>query len=351
MSYKKPILAIPKGRLQDYVNLIAVNKIGLDINKVLNEKNKYFRNDVLENVDLFYAKPKAIPQLLYSRFVEFGFCGKDIMANSGYLDSDFVELCDTGLDKVSICLMSNKSKEELYSKNGPIIVATEYEILADNYFTKRGIPHYILNTSGSTEGYIDINADCIVDVVETGKTAEANGLKVIDVIMESTLCLYAISEIQDAWFPEEIESLMGNKLYLSVEVDGNDGTGKSSVVNLLKNKYADNGHLIIKDRGILTKLTDIDFSLIKPEIFNSVNRLCIVLDCDSKTSQSRISKRDGIDSLKEYYHQKDTLEYYREIFLKEAKCLGIEVIDTEKYNTEETFERISQLIDNRIKTK
>ena len=161
-----PTLILPKGRLYNDIQKFFQLKGFLLPDE--NSRQYYFPN-WFEECNLFIAKPKAIPQLLYSKMAEFAFCGNDIINNSDYNQSIY-PIYSTGLNKIKICLCSRLDKETLLHLKRPVIVASEFEIIASRYFTNLGVPHYIINTGGSTEGYLDLNADCIIDVVDTGKT-------------------------------------------------------------------------------------------------------------------------------------------------------------------------------------
>lgn len=202
---KKPILVIPKGRLYNHIkSLFESRGIGMPSENT----RKYFYPDWSEDCALFIAKPKAVPQLIHTKYAEFGFCGKDIFKNSEY-ESSVHMLYDTGLSPVKICLCSkNYTLDELLRLNRPIIVATEFTHIAETYFTELGVPHYILDTTGSTEGYLDINADCIIDVVDTGKTLKENNINILDTLFESTTCLYEHGELCDCMLPQNIQKLL-----------------------------------------------------------------------------------------------------------------------------------------------
>ena len=98
--------------------------------------------------------------------------------------------------------------DELTSLKHPIICATEFETIAKHYFTnKMHCPYYILNTSGSTEGYIDIGADCIIDVVETGATLKANDIKILSNIINTDTCIFEHASLMDCWLPTNIQKV------------------------------------------------------------------------------------------------------------------------------------------------
>ena len=59
--------------------------------------------------------------------------------------------------------------------------------MASAHFGARGVPVEIIELSGSVELAPVLGlADCIVDLVETGRTLAENGLAVVETITEST---------------------------------------------------------------------------------------------------------------------------------------------------------------------
>lgn len=198
-----PTIVLPKGRLYkqlyDFYNQKGVVLPSYDT-------KKYFFEKYFNDCNLFIAKPKSIPQLINSKIVEFGFCGYDIVDNTDYNDN-VVQMFDTNLNKVKLVVALRENMSDLLKQKRPLIIATEYEIVATNYFTKLGIPHYVINTTGSTEGYIDVGADVIIDVVETGNTLLKNGLNIYDVIYETTTQLFSHASLSECELPSIIEIL------------------------------------------------------------------------------------------------------------------------------------------------
>jgi ATP phosphoribosyltransferase len=75
---------------------------------------------------------------------------------------------------------------------GALRVATKYPRIAAAHFGARGVPVEIILLSGSVELAPVLGlADCIVDLVETGRTLSENGLEVVEVIAESSARLVA----------------------------------------------------------------------------------------------------------------------------------------------------------------
>lgn len=180
-------IAIPKGRLfNSVINTIIRN---CDDTPPIYDRKYFYKDFFGKDINLFIAKPKAIPQLLESGLCDFGFCGYDIMMEYMVDPSVVKEYADLDFNKIKIIIATEPNKEIL-RLDRPLICATEFPNIASKYLTDRKISHYILNTVGCTEGYSFIGADCIVDVYETGETLSANGLIIRDTICESSTRLF-----------------------------------------------------------------------------------------------------------------------------------------------------------------
>ena len=108
-----------------------------------------------------------------------------------------------------------------------------------------------------------------------------------------------------------------------IVIDGNDGTGKTFRVNLLRKMFPT---IEIEDRGIFSDKT-LDDNLFDYNKASSINHrknfvnsieeqkdtLFIICDASVETCQKRISERG--DSLEEEYHNKKDLIKYRGRFM------------------------------------
>ena len=64
-------------------------------------------------------------------------------------------------------------------------MASKYPRLTAKWFARRGVPVDIVHLSGSVElAAVSGLTDAIVDLVETGRTLEENGLVVVDEILQ-----------------------------------------------------------------------------------------------------------------------------------------------------------------------
>lgn len=200
-----PTIAIPKGRLYKQLDDLIFEKSNHTIRLPFTDCNRsYFVPGFMGDCNLFLAKPKAIPALIYSKFCEFGITGFDLMNNTDFTNKIF-EIKDLGLNKVSMVLAS---KDTELKSDSPLIVATEFEIVANKYFNKLGHPYYILPTYGSTEGYTDLGADCIIDVCESGKTLKDNGLTIRDTLFKSSTRIFGHVELSECDLPNLIKLLL-----------------------------------------------------------------------------------------------------------------------------------------------
>lgn len=194
-------IAVPKGRLYKGIKEY-LKKINIELPE--ETRQYYYKDYFAPGVNLFIAKPKSIPQLLESGLCQFGFCGRDIIEN--YDNFPVYMLANTWLNHVDM-VFAVKANHDLSKLNRPIICATEYPVVAEKYLVRQlGKSVYILDTTGATEGYVHIGADCIIDVCETGKTIKANGLKIEKTIFQSATCLYGIPGIETPEVIKQIET-------------------------------------------------------------------------------------------------------------------------------------------------
>jgi thymidylate kinase len=101
-----------------------------------------------------------------------------------------------------------------------------------------------------------------------------------------------------------------------LEIDGNDGVGKTTLVKRLRILYP---HRVIRDRGDMTRATD------DPSVDPSPDTVYILLDAPVMVSRRRLIKAD--QDLSEPYHTTPDLLYYRIRFLEVADRFDAHVID------------------------
>lgn len=143
------------------------------------------------NVAAKLVKARVVPQIVALGNMDVGFCGLDLALDSDY--EQVAVLNDLGLNRVEIVVAVPRGMEDIVASPPPrpLLIATEYEHLADRWATERNLAHIVLQTHGSTEAYAPEDADIIIDCVETGATLAANGLVRIERLFSSTTHLVA----------------------------------------------------------------------------------------------------------------------------------------------------------------
>ena len=188
-------LALPKGRMQEGV-LRLLGDAGI---RVTTSARSYKPAISLEGVDCKLLKPHNIVEMLHAGSRHLGFAGADWVAE---FNLDLVELVDTQLDPVRLVAAA---PEHLVQRDGavqtpdgrPIVVASEYQKLAQDWMNANYPGASLLRTYGATEVFPPEDADCIVDNTATGATLAANGLVIIDELMRSSTRLYASRHAMD----------------------------------------------------------------------------------------------------------------------------------------------------------
>jgi ATP phosphoribosyltransferase len=179
-------LALPKGRMETGVfNLLAAAGIELHVGQ------RGYRPVLSEpGFEVKLLKPQNIVEMLAVGTRDIGFAGADWVAEQ---QADLVELLDTGLDPVRIVAAAAESLLDQDGKlpNRRLVVASEYERLTRSWIAGRGLDASFVRSYGATEVFPPEDADLIVDNTATGETLAANGLAVVDELMESSTRFYA----------------------------------------------------------------------------------------------------------------------------------------------------------------
>ncbi|MGH2758263.1 MAG: ATP phosphoribosyltransferase [Actinomycetota bacterium] len=141
-------------------------------------------------------RPQEIPRYVEEGHFDLGITGQDYVAET---EADVVEVATLPYGKTSTArpvkialAMAIDSGVEGPDQLPPDLrVSTEYENIARRYFDKLGLPVRIMRSFGSNEAKVPDIVDAIVHNVETGSTLRRNGLRIVDVLMESWTVLVA----------------------------------------------------------------------------------------------------------------------------------------------------------------
>ena len=140
-------------------------------------------------------RPQEIPRFVEEGHFDLGITGQDWVAET---EADVIEIAVLPYAKSTarpvriVLAMALDSGVEGPEQIPPDLrVSTEYTNLARRYFERLGLPARIMRSYGSNEAKVPDIVDAIVHNVETGSTLRRNGLRIVDVLMESSTVLVA----------------------------------------------------------------------------------------------------------------------------------------------------------------
>ena len=169
------LIALPKGRLLPEIKKLF-SKIGIDFDE---NSRKLIIESSEENIKIAILRTWDIPKFVNYGAADLGVVGKDILFETD-LENNYYEILDL---KIGICMMSLASLDSKLPKNKKIKVATKYPSFAKDFFSKLSKDIDIVILKGAIEIAPILGlSECIVDLVQTGKTLKENGLKELDLI-------------------------------------------------------------------------------------------------------------------------------------------------------------------------
>ena len=134
-----------------------------------------------DDVKLVIIRATDVPTYVQFGAADIGVAGKDVLMEHG--GEGLYEPLDLKIAKCK--LMTAGLVEERPRISSRLRVATKFTNVAKQYFESRGEQIELIKLYGSMElGPIVGLSDLIVDVVDTGNTLKANGLKPVDHIAD-----------------------------------------------------------------------------------------------------------------------------------------------------------------------
>lgn len=180
-------IAIQKsGRLYDH-SLQLLKECGIELNNG-NRQLKAFAVDF--PLEAYFLRDDDIPQYVFDNVADIGIVGENVLLEKNK-DIDLVNKLGFGRCRLSIAVPKNLNYTEVKDLEG-LKIATSYSILLQKFLTDRQVKAEIHEISGSVEIAPGIGlADAICDLVSSGSTLFTNGLKEVEVILNSEAVLVA----------------------------------------------------------------------------------------------------------------------------------------------------------------
>jgi len=164
-------IALSKGRILEQ-SLPLLKKAGLFVAPDELQSRKLILNTNIENIKVIILRASDVPVFVQHGAADIGIAGKDVLLEHG--SSGVFELLDLGISKCRLMVASNE-KQDLNLNS--LKVATKYVNSTKEFFHAKGKQVEIIKLSGAMELAPIVGiSDCIVDLVDTGDTLQANNL-------------------------------------------------------------------------------------------------------------------------------------------------------------------------------
>ena len=201
-------LGIPKGSLQE-ASLQLLRRAGYDV--TVNPRS-YFPAIDDDEIDCMLIRAQEMARYVDDGVLDCGLTGKDwILENQ----ASVIEVADLIYAKQTfgkvrwVLAVPEKSPFQHVQDLEGKVIATELVKVTERYLAERGVKAKVEFSWGATEVKPPVLADAIVEVTETGSSLRANGLRIIETVLESNTKFIANPAAwNDAWKREKMEGLL-----------------------------------------------------------------------------------------------------------------------------------------------
>lgn len=172
------VLALPKGRLMGEA-LVLLRRAGLDLSA--ERPSRALRFDAGDAV-VIEMRNADVPTYVELGVADAGVVGKDVLLEAG---SRLYDAVDLGLGRCRLALIRVRGDRSPLRR-----VASKYPRLTADHLRRSGSAAEVIELTGNVElACLTGLADAVVDIVETGRTLEANGLEEVETILRSSAYL------------------------------------------------------------------------------------------------------------------------------------------------------------------
>lgn len=172
-------IAMAKGRTATKA-MKLLEQAGIYFSSLQNESRKLVIVDDARQVRLIFVKAVDVPTYVEKGAADVGIIGKDVLLED---PKDVYEMLDLRISRCKLVVAGFPGEYP----SSQLTVASKYPHVAKTFFADKGIRTEVITLNGSVELAPLIGmTDVIVDIVETGKTLEENGLVVLEEIADSS---------------------------------------------------------------------------------------------------------------------------------------------------------------------
>ena len=187
-SDNRLVIALPKGRILEEA-MPLIRAVGIEPEAAFDDsksrKLRFATN--LPHVDIIRVRSFDVATFVAFGAAHLGICGNDVLMEFGY--GEIYAPLDLGIGR---CRLSVAEPDELAADDDPkrwshIRIATKYPEVTRRHFAQRGVQAECVKLNGAMELAPSLGlASRIVDLVSSGNTLVANGLKEVEMIAEVT---------------------------------------------------------------------------------------------------------------------------------------------------------------------
>jgi ATP phosphoribosyltransferase len=201
-------LGLPKGSLQE-ASLQLFRRAGYEITV---SSRSYFPSIDDDEIECMLIRAQEMARYVEDGILDAGLTGKDWILEN---EAQVVEVADLVYAKQTfgkvrwVLAVPEKSPFQSVRDLEGKIVATELVGVTERYLAKNGVKAKVEFSWGATEVKPPVLADAIVEVTETGSSLRANGLRIVETVLESNTKLIAHPVAwENPWKRQKIETLI-----------------------------------------------------------------------------------------------------------------------------------------------
>jgi ATP phosphoribosyltransferase len=201
-------LGLPKGSLQD-ATLELFRRAGYEI--TVNPRS-YFPGIDDEEIECMLIRAQEMARYVEDGVLDAGLTGKDWILEN---EASVIEVADLVYAKQTfgrvrwVLAVPEKSSFQSVKDLQGKTIATELVRVTERYLARNGVKAKVEFSWGATEVKPPVLADAIVEVTETGSSLRANGLRIVETVLESNTKFIANARAwEDAWKRRKIETVV-----------------------------------------------------------------------------------------------------------------------------------------------
>jgi len=201
-------LGLPKGSLQE-ATLELFRRAGYEI--TVNPRS-YFPVIDDDEIECMLIRAQEMARYVEDGILDVGLTGKDWILENG---ADVVEVADLIYAKQTfgkvrwVLAVPEKSPFRSVKDLEGKIIATELVKVTERFLAEKGVSAKVEFSWGATEVKPPVLADAIVEVTETGSSLRANGLRIMETLLESNTKLISNRAAwSDPWKREKAETMV-----------------------------------------------------------------------------------------------------------------------------------------------